>query len=407
MKKILSVLLTVSILLMLIPTVTVTAEVVEGACGVNLTWRLDTETGLLEINGTGDMWDWDSSNDTPWNSYRSSIKTVHIVDGVTSIGNNAFAYFSKLTNISIPDSVTSIGSFAIYYSLPLTNISIPSSVVSIGNSAFQNCVALKSIDVDCNNENYKSENGVLYNKKQTILIQYPVGRTDAVFTIPNSVASVGAYAFDSCLSLTEIIIPNSFISIGYRAFFGCTGLKDIAIPDSVKLIENSAFAYCWSLTNITIPDSVEYLGEAAFQYCISLLNVYLPATSPRLENNAFYGVKLGARAIVPYDAEGYGEEGDVWNGLIVTYVTIISITTEEEDGITVKVNRPGQDDAIVVVAIYDAFDRLIQFVTKTIPESGEVILPVAVPSTEVTVKAMMWNDADAMQPFCPPKMVVL
>ena len=95
-----------------------------------------------------------------------------------------------------------------------------------------------------------SENGVLFNKAKTTLIQYPAGKTDANYNIPNSVTSIGVDAFASSNSLTSIVIPNSVVSIGSNAFQECIGLTSVTIPNSVTSIESMAFFGCNSLAEI-------------------------------------------------------------------------------------------------------------------------------------------------------------
>lgn len=83
-------------------------------------------------------------------------------------------------------------------------------------------------------------------------------------TIPDSVTSIGNYAFCGCIGLTSVTIPDSVTRIGNYAFSGCTGLTSITIPDSVTSIGNGAFYKCTGLTSITIPDSVTSIGDDAF-----------------------------------------------------------------------------------------------------------------------------------------------
>ncbi len=85
-------------------------------------------------------------------------------------------------------------------------------------------------------------------------------------TIPNTVTTIGDYAFQSCSGLTSITIPNSVTSIGDYAFWNCSGLTSVTIPNSVTSIGNYAFAYCSGLTSVTIPNSVTSIGEDAFNY---------------------------------------------------------------------------------------------------------------------------------------------
>ena len=94
--------------------ITASAENYSGSCGNNVTWKLDTENGVLTISGTGQMSnysDW-SSKRAPWYSYRSTIQSVVIENGVTSIGNYAFCDCSDSMNVLIADSVTGVGDYA-------------------------------------------------------------------------------------------------------------------------------------------------------------------------------------------------------------------------------------------------------------------------------------------------------
>ena len=200
MKKIVSIFLSIVMLISITAGLEMTANAKEltGDCGVNVKYKLDTSTGVLTIFGTGKMKDYLYGSVAPWYSDSSSVKTVEIKSGVTSIGDYAFQYCGSLTSITIPDSVT-----------------------SIGNSAFSDCDSLTSITVDGNNQNYSSQDGVLFNKDKTVLKQYPIGNTRTSYTIPNSVTSIGNGAFYDCHSLTSITIPDSVKRIGDKAFDLC------------------------------------------------------------------------------------------------------------------------------------------------------------------------------------------
>ena len=199
--------------------------------------------------------------------------TFAIPDSVTSIGNYAFYNCYSLTSVTIPDSVTSIGDEAFYNSYSLTSVTIGNDVTSIGESAFYWCHSLTSIKVSENNSYYKSVDGDLYTKDGKTLIQYAIGKTATTFAIPDSVTSIGNYAFYNCYSLTSVTIPDSVTSIGDEAFYNSYSLTSVTIGNDVTSIGESAFFNCSSLTSMTIPDSVTSIGEGAFSDCGSLTSV--------------------------------------------------------------------------------------------------------------------------------------
>lgn len=203
----------------------------------------------------------------------SGLTSITIPGSVTSIGYGTFADCSDLTSVTLGDGVTSIGTWVFCHCNSLTSITIPNSVTSIDDSAFRICSGLTSINVASDNNYYSGNNGVLFNKKKTELIRYPEGKSQTSYTIPNSVTSIGRYAFDDCTGLTSITIPNSVTSIGDWAFCYCTRLTSITVPDSVTSIGEGAF-YCSGLTSITIPDSVISIGDSAFVGCTGLKDVY-------------------------------------------------------------------------------------------------------------------------------------
>ena len=178
------------------------------------------------------------------------LENINLGNGVTEIGDYVFESCRGLTSVTIPDSVTTIGDNAFRECTGLTNVTIPDSVEFLGSGVFSRCTSLTSITVDKNNENYSSRDGMLFNKDQTTLIQYPAGNQRDTYIIPDSVKSIGEYAFSGCTGLTSITIPDSVTSIGIDAFDGCTGLTSITIPDSVTNIGGAAFYGCKGLTDV-------------------------------------------------------------------------------------------------------------------------------------------------------------
>ena len=256
MKKIISLFISLVMLLSITAglNLTVNAETLTGKCGENVTYSLDTSTGELVISGTGDMTDYSLYIYAPWHSNSSSIKTVTISSGVTSIGDYAFSECSSLTSVTIPDNVTSIGDRAFEDCSSLTSVTIPDSVTSIGNYAFYHCDNLTSV------------------------------------TIPNSVTSIGDSAFEGTAYYNDISNweNNEVLYIGNHLIKVKTTIRgDYSIKENTICIADSAFGGCDNLTSVTIPDSVTSIGDEAFHYCESLTSVTIPNSVTSIGDHAF------------------------------------------------------------------------------------------------------------------------
>ncbi len=260
-----------------------------GTYGNNLTWILNS--GTLTVSGIGAMFDYGIINAVPWYSSRSSIKTVIIENGVTSIGVHAFYNCTSLTSVTIPDSVTSIGNSAFSWCTKLTSVTIPDSVTSIGDEAFEYCRSMTSV------------------------------------TIPDSVTSIGNSAFWDCTSLTSVTIPDSVTSIGNSAFWGCTSLTSVTIPDSVTSIGDEAFWDCTSLTSVTIPDSVTSIGDEAFECCRSMTSVTIPDSVTSIGNSAFLDCTSLTSVTIPDSVTSIG-------AYAFSYCTSLTDITVDADNTT-------------------------------------------------------------------------
>ena len=174
-------------------------------------------------------------------------------------------------------SVTSIGWNAFYGCSGLTSVTIPNSVTSIGDGAFYRCSGLTSVHISdiaawCNIDFADYDSNPLDYANHL----YLNGEEVKDLVIPNSVTSIGSYAFYGCDGLTSATIPNSVESIGSKAFYGCSGLTSVSIPNSVTSIGEYAFRGCSGLTSVIIPNSVTSIGSGAFQYCSGLTSVSIP-----------------------------------------------------------------------------------------------------------------------------------
>ena len=229
----------------------------------------------LIISGTGKVRSQNNSS-YPWNSYydaMSKVSTVIIESGVENIPDYAFSNWSKITTVTIPNTVTTIEKNA-FFRTGLKTINIPSSVTTMGGDVFNDCDELTSINVDNNNTEYSSENGVLFNKTKTILIRYPEGKTNTVYIIPNTVKILESRCFERC------------------------GSKSVTIPSSVTTIKKEAFKLCGRITQI-----INY------------------ATEPqKIDSNDVFST--GARLLVPAESKEVYRKDKYWNASFASIVAI-------------------------------------------------------------------------------------
>ena len=303
-----------------------------GTCGKNggdnVIWQLD-QTGELLIHGSGEMEDYVTDENKikrrPWEDLGGLISSIRIAKGVTNVGEGAFAFFEGATSIKIPNSVTSIGKGAFQDCSGLTSIEIPNSVTSIGTSAMNRCSSLKnifiphsvesigtaafggcgltSIVVATNNPVYDSRedcNAIVETATNTLI----AGCKETF--IPNSVTSIGDYAFYGCSGLTSIEIPNSVTSIGEGAFQDCSGLSHLVFPNSITSIGNGVVYGCSNLTNLVIPNSVTSIGDYAVNRCSSLKNIFIPHSVESIGNYAFYGCSELQSVVMGNSVESIG-----------------------------------------------------------------------------------------------------
>ena len=227
-------------------------------------WEYQASDKTIRFYGTGPTGDYplgyssatQEISTAPWSTDLGQAETAIIEDGITAIGEGAFATAygdtspMELKSVIIPDSVATIGKNA-FFGCSITSITIPSGVSGIGESAFQRCYKLESV------------------------------------VIPSGVTSIGGAAFRDCSALTSVTIPDSVTSIGDRAFYRCSALTGMTIPDSVTSIGDYAFYNCSALTSVTIPDSFTSIGGYAFYRCSSLASVTIPNSVTSIGLGAF------------------------------------------------------------------------------------------------------------------------
>ncbi len=282
-KRLLSMILAVSMMLTFLPVgaVTAFAEDSEWSCGATdsdtVTAHFNSASGTLTFSGEGAMKNYETMHFVaPWKEISNQIKTIVIGNGVTSIGSNAFYQCSDMQatlDLSDAKALTSIGNNAFYGCKKLTgSLKIPDSVTEIGAEAF----------LDCNNlsGNFELPEGLQSVGNDAF---YNCYNLTGGLKLPDTVTSIGTGAFYNCAKLDGyLVLSNSLTKIPKIAFNHCVNLKvedKLVIPSSVTVIEDAAFARCSSLTgDLEIPDTVTSIGNNAFYGCSSL-NGYLTLPS--------------------------------------------------------------------------------------------------------------------------------
>ena len=212
-------------------------------------------------------------------------------------------------------TIIGIGNTAFANCKDITEITIPATVQNIGYGIFGGCSKLSKIIVDANNKNFSSDDdGILFNKNRTELIQYPIGSTITEYTVPYGTEKIGDSAFVYSSFLKKINLPESVIEIGQGSFAGCSVLEYVHIPSSVKTIgdvilySNSMYpctAYICSDSNNCYAKTYAQANNYTFRLCSSHNGVKNPtahavinvATEQKIDYRSIVTIKATAKNI--------------------------------------------------------------------------------------------------------------
>ena len=379
MKKIFAFLLTLALLAGLCPTAL--AEEPGGSCGENVTWRINS-AGVLTISGTGPMNEYDYNRSgrllmtinqpdgqtgvvfegfitvAPWADYNGAVTKLVVEEGVTSIGQWAFAGMARLREISLPESLTRIGRCAFYDCVYLQSAVIPDGVTELGDHVFCECIWMRSAVVGT---------GV---RELSYTFDGAMGLSNVV--LPEGLEKIGYRSFYGCKLLNEISIPAAVKTIGELAFYetglsgvvtigagvesvepnsfgasvGITGfvveeanpwliaanggvvkkdgaqlvlvpcgVTEFTVADGVKSIPKGAFDGAYGLKKVVLPEGLEEIGAEAFWDCLALCEVDLPSTLKTIGSSAFRLTMSLAELTLPEGLESIGEEAFIYSGL--------------------------------------------------------------------------------------------
>ncbi len=275
-------------------------------CGDNLIWSLD-ENGTLTIAGSGDMWDWSYNSDAPWNGNSSSVRTVVIQPGVTSIGDWAFSDCRNLTSVEIPEGVTSIGNWAFLGCSSLTSVTIPGSVTkSFMWGLFEGCGALTDIWFGGTREAWAT------------LGAYPCHYGATVHCSDGEIAPADPiYCGDGLMWTLN--------SEGVLTVAGTGDMWDY----------NISYEAPWSsrrseIKTVRLLSGVTSIGERAFWACYSLTEIRFEGAAPRSDSDCFYGAT--ATAYYPANDPTWTEDVRQNYGENITWVPYVADSAEVASG---------------------------------------------------------------------------
>ena len=317
----------------------------------------------------------------------TSLETVTIPASVTYVGNSAFYGCTSLKSVTVPESVTYIGGYAFAECYSLKYADIPANVTGIGTSPFCNCRSLENINIDEANKCYTTVDGVLYDKDKTELINYPAGKKDSSYVIPEGIRTIREKAFYGCLNLCELTIPDSVTEIESGAF-ECSSLisdeygtikyvddwvvgsghtANVVLKDGTRGIAFEAFSCDEIIEKVTMPDTVKYINGCAFENCTNLSEVLLSSSLENIERCAFLNCSNLADIVIPDSVISITSDAFYNTALLdkqntpVKYAGKWVITAEDRDKIVIKDGTKG-------IASY-AFSGCTSLTDITIPDS--------------------------------------
>lgn len=293
----------------------------------------------------------------------SNLKSIFIPNSIKSVGGGAFENCS-VTEVSCPvDVISSLPKATVkkvvlnggtdltannFVSFDaLETLEIASTVTSISGNAFIGCVSLTDITVKEGNPHYKSIDGNLYSVDDKAIIRYAPGKQNETFEIPNTLETIGEYAFEGCNSLKSIILPNSVTIIEKCAFKDCKNISSIEISNSTKIIRENAFENC-GIVNATIPlsfissmpydtlknvviTSGEKILKRTFSYFENLETINIPSSVTEIESGAFYNCSYIKSITVDENNQNY----KIIDGCLYTkdVTTLVVYLNTKEDAV--------------------------------------------------------------------------
>ena len=266
---------------------TLQSNAVTGTAG-GVEWSFSEDGKLvLSVWDTGILPTYEEVTAVPWFDYSGEIKSIEIQPGVSGIDGLSFALCQSLQEITTPEGENQeyLSEDGVLFNKDKTvlitclpaktgSCAVPETVTAIEDFAFAYCTRLTGIEISAS----VTEIG-------DYAFAYCTGLT--AIEIPEGVTSLGEWLFMYCENLERVTLPYGLTEISDYLFGACTKLTEIKIPTSVTSIGVGAFASCAGLTEIKIPASVTSIGQGAFSYCTGLTEIEIPASVTSIGQQAF------------------------------------------------------------------------------------------------------------------------
>ena len=241
----------------------------------------------------------------------SALKNVTLSDGLTVIGENAFADCTALERIEIPASVVRVDADAFSGCALLADVRFNEGLQEIGSNAFAYCAAIESVD------------------------------------IPASVLVIGASAFSHCSALTDVRLHDGLDKILTGAFADCTSLKKIVIPDSVTFLYYSIFENCTALETVRLPAGTLYLPDDIFSGCTALNSVTIPSGISSIYSRVFKNAGI-TTLYLPKSVTEIRDDAFLGSGIKTVYYE-----GSASEWAAITIDATGNDELAAATIVYD------------------------------------------------------
>ena len=208
----------------------------------------------------------------------SELEIVQLLGSLAEIGVNAFRYCKKLEWLTIPDGVKTVGAYAFGGCVKLRTADLPESVETLGAGAFSNCLELMRVKLPSGLKEIDEYTFSNCMRLQTV-------------NLPDTLTRIGYAAFQHC-AIDSLVIPDSVESIGEFAFVQCLGLESVTLSAGLKEVADSAFYDCEHMETVIIPEGITRIGPMAFWHCLNLCSADLPETLESIGEKAFLRTSL-------------------------------------------------------------------------------------------------------------------